>query len=155
MGDSYALFSVTATLLQCILSTEAGLGWNDISSGTSLVEQCCNGCKFIRCISTGLKTEFQTEKAPHVVFPEFDVGSVNLLRLFDVALLKEQRAENMADWLHLTPRFVVCEVERKINTTAQLIEGCCKVMFLSVCLRQELSAVFDFSLKNRSIDIQD
>jgi hypothetical protein len=67
--------------------------------------------EFLRCVASGFKAEFETQEAPHVVLPEFDVFAVNGFCFFDVTLLKEKSTEDVTNGLHLAPRFVVSKVE--------------------------------------------
>ena len=113
----HVLGSVAATLFEAVLSAEAGLCRNDICTGAAFVEQSGNFSEFFRSVASCFKAQLETEEAPHVVLPEFDVSSVNGFCFFDFALFVEKSAENVAYRLHLTPRFVVSKVERKVDTT--------------------------------------
>ena len=115
--------SVAAALFDAVLSTEAGLGRHDVSTGTAFVEQSGDLSKFFWCVAPCFKAQFEAQEAPHVVLPEIDVSAVNGFGFFVFALLVEQCTEDVSDRLHLAPWFVVSKVEREVDTTAQVVKG--------------------------------
>ena len=72
-----------------------------------------------------------------------------------MTLLKEQRTEDVADRLHLAPRFVVREVEREVHATAQFIEGGGEVVGFAGGLGEELAAVLDLRFQDGRVDVED
>ena len=96
-----------------------------------------------------------SQETPHVVLPQLDVSAVDLLGFLDVALLKEQGTQNVADGLHLTPRFVVSQVERQVDAAAQFVKGSGEIAGFAGFLGEELAAVFDFSLQDGGVDVED
>ena len=96
--------------------------------------------------------ELEPQQAPHVVLPQLDVGAVDGLGLLDLALLEEQRAQDVPHGLHLSPGLVVGEVEAEVHAAAQVVEGRREVGGLP--LGQEL-LVLDLALEDGGVDEQD
>ena len=60
----------------------------------------------------------------------------------------------MANWLHLPPWLVVCQVQRQVHPSAQLVEGRGEVVILAALLGEELPPVLDLPLEDGGIDVQ-